>query len=415
MRILIVSCVFPPEPVISSQTSAQVAHALADGGHDITVITAFPSRPAGKLYQGHPRRLFQRSQESGFALIRCFTFLSPESWLVSRFLENIAFGVTSGLATLSVRRPDVIYANTWPIFAAGILSLVSRLRHIPMVISIQDVYPESLVTQKRIQADSWLARFIRRIDRWIVKGCQSVIAISESFARIYRNDREVIPERLYIVPNWSDSKSVTPDDDRGTEFRNTRGIPQDAFVVLYGGNIGVAAGVETVIEAIRYLRDMTNLYLVIAGEGSSLSICQALAREIDSRRILFHAPWLKEETSPVLSAANVLILPTRGGQSLVSVPSKLVSYMLAARPVIALALPGSDLSKLVKEQSRCGWVVEPDKPEQLADKIKTVAMMSPNDLILYGQAGRDFALENFTGDVCLPRIVHILETIAARA
>ena len=135
MRVLIVSPLFPPEPVVSSQTSAQIAHSLIERGHDVTVITAFPSRPAGKLFPGYSRRLFQRTQESGFTLIRCFTFLSSKSSMVSRFLENISFGLTSGLSVLTAQKADVIYANTWPIFASGILSAVSRLRHIPMVIN----------------------------------------------------------------------------------------------------------------------------------------------------------------------------------------------------------------------------------------------------------------------------------------
>jgi colanic acid biosynthesis glycosyl transferase WcaI len=100
MHILIVSCVFPPEPVVSSQTSAQIAQALVERGHDVTVIAPFPSRPAGKLYPGYSRRLYERKHESGFGLIHCFTFLSAESRMASRFMENISFGLTSGVAVI---------------------------------------------------------------------------------------------------------------------------------------------------------------------------------------------------------------------------------------------------------------------------------------------------------------------------
>ena len=413
MRCLIVSAVFPPEPVVSSQTSAQVAQALVERGNDVTVVTAFPSRPAGKPYPGYSRRLFQRENgPAGFELVRCFSFLSSESRMASRFLENISFGLTSGCAALISRRPDVIYVNTWPIFATGILFIVSRLRKIPMVISVQDVYPESMVSQKRIRADGLLARWMYWVDKRITRGCQAVIVISESFAAIYSNERGVVPERLHVIPNWVDNKSVTPDDDRANEFRANRNIPYDAFVIVYGGNVGAAAGVETVIESFRYLTNSREVYLIIAGAGGNLAACQQLAKKIDCRRVSFHTPWLLEETSMILSASDVLILPTRGRQSLVSVPSKLIAYMLAARPVIALALPQSDLAEMV-ERSGCGWVVEPDQPEQLAAKIKEVMAIEPSERTRRGQAGRMFALRNLTREVCLPKVIAILEAAGA--
>jgi colanic acid biosynthesis glycosyl transferase WcaI len=219
-----------------------------------------------------------------------------------------------------------------------------------------------------------------------------------------------VPERLHVVPNWVDSKSVTPDDDRANEFRANRNIPHDAFVIVYGGNVGTAAGVETVIESFRYLTNDRKVYLIIAGAGSNLVACQQLAKKIDRQRIVFHIPWPVEETSMTLGAADVLVLPTRGRQSLVSVPSKLISYMLAARPVIALALPQSDLARII-ERSGCGWIVEPDQPEQLAVKVEEVMAMEPAELTGLGQAGREFALRHLTREVCLPRVIDVLEVV----
>ena len=79
MRILVVSPVYPPEPVISAQTSAQIAEALADANHTVTVVTSFPSRPAGKLFPGYRRRLVQRERaKPGLEIVRCFSTISPE-------------------------------------------------------------------------------------------------------------------------------------------------------------------------------------------------------------------------------------------------------------------------------------------------------------------------------------------------
>lgn len=88
MKVVIVTAVFPPETVVSSQTSAQIAHALSERGHQVRVIAPFPNRPAGQLYPGYSRRLFQR--DSGIdelEVIRCFNLLSSRSGMLNRFME----------------------------------------------------------------------------------------------------------------------------------------------------------------------------------------------------------------------------------------------------------------------------------------------------------------------------------------
>jgi colanic acid biosynthesis glycosyl transferase WcaI len=105
-------------------------------------------------------------------------------------------------------------------------------------------------------------------------------------------------------------------------------------------------------------------------------------------------------------------LPTRGSQSLSSVPSKLITYMLTARPVIALALPQSDLAEIL-EQSACGWHVAPDAPDALTVKIREVAALSKAERLQAGEAGRKFALQNLSREVCLPKVVNVIESAAA--
>ncbi len=411
MYVLIVSAVFPPEPIVSAQTSAQIAEELASRGHEVSVVTAFPSKPGGSIYPGYRRTLYERQRVGEhLGVVRCFSFPSAESSVASRFLENLSFGLTSGGVVLASRRPDVIYANTWPIIAAGLLSLVARVRRVPLVISVQDLYPESLVAQGRLGPSHILTRWMRWIDSIIARGSQAVIVISERFAEIYRQDRKVSGDRVHAVPNWVDGRSIAV-EEWSAEWRLEQGIPRDSLLLAYGGNIGMAAGVETVIEAFRHLRGEERVHLLIAGEGANLAKCQALASDVASGTISFCTPWPVEETSRILRSADVLLLPTRSDQSLVSVPSKLAYYMLAARPVLALALSDSDTAQLV-ETSGCGWVVEPDRPELLACQIQRMVAMAPSELIRRGTLGREFALRNLTREACLPAILDVLESVS---
>jgi colanic acid biosynthesis glycosyl transferase WcaI len=413
-RVVLISCVFPPEPVTSAQTSYQLAEALAAVGHDVTVVAPFPSRPSGRLYAGFSRKFCRRQRhEAGFELIRCFSTLSRNSGIASRLLENLSFGLTAGWMALVRPRPDVFYFNTWPVVATGLVCLAAMIRRVPFVLSVQDLYPESLVTQKRVGAEGFLFKCIRGIDARIARRSAGIVVISERFAGTYRDSRGVAPERVHIVPNWADPRDVVT-DEACRRFRDALGIPERAFVLAYGGNIGAAAGVETVIDATRHVSAHANVTLVVAGEGSRLEACRSAAIASGSSRIIFRAPWPAEETDVLLSMADVLVLPTSGAQSLASVPSKAIRYLLAGRPVLALALPDSDLAVLLK-QSGGGWVVEPDRPDELAAKIEAVSRLSMEELNRIGQMGRGFALTNLTRDVCLPRVARVLEAAGRRS
>jgi glycosyltransferase involved in cell wall biosynthesis len=90
----------------------------------------------------------------------------------------------------------------------------------------------------------------------------------------------------------------------------------------------------------------------------------------------------------------------------------MIYYMLAARPILAMALKDSDVATMV-ESAGCGWVVEPDQPHLLAVEISKVLDMSRGALHARGQAGRSYALERLTKEKCLPRVIDILKTMAA--
>ena len=168
-----------------------------------------------------------------------------------------------------------------------------------------------------------------------------------------------------------------------------------------------AAGVETLIEVFSHLRHCHQCYLLIAGEGSRLEDCRRMAAVCGNPRVLFHSPWLTTETSLVLGAADVLVLPTRGQQANASVPSKLLAYFLSGRPVLALAAADTELADLVNAGG--GWVMPPDQPGELATAIENLLVTDKLTLTQRGEQGRIFTLRHLTRAVILPRLVSVVE------
>lgn len=414
MNVVIVSAVFPPEPVVTAQTSFQIADELFHDGHQVTVLAPFPSRPDGRLFKGYRRSLYRR-ESIGFSVIRCFSFLSRKSTMGSRLLENVGFAITCSGRLLLLPQPDVIYMNTWGIFCPGMVSVVAWLRGIPVAVSIQDIYPESLSQQKRISAHSFLFKILRAIDRSIAHSAKALIVISDQFRETYRLDRGVPADRIYVLQNWGESSSVNVDARGAYGLRQKYGILDHTMLAVYAGNIGAAAGVETAISAFEYLWNDENICLLIAGVGSSLGACQQMVEEKGLQdRIFFYTPWPKKDTGIVLGAADVLLLPTQGEQSLVSVPSKLISYLLSGRPVLAMVLGNSDTAKLII-QAKAGWVISPDDPAGTAAALKVIAASPPEDLRAAGARGLDYALCHLTREANLPKMIQLLiETAECR-
>ncbi|MCE9614317.1 MAG: glycosyltransferase family 4 protein [Lentisphaerae bacterium] len=413
MNVVLVSCVYPPEPVVSAVTSRELAEALVSRGHTVTVLAPFPNRPGGRLYPGFRRRMFARdSSAAPITLCRCFSILSPRARTFSRLAENLSFGLSAALALALQRRPDVIYSNTWPIIATGFLTAMARARRIPVVLNIQDLYPESLVMQGRGAEGSLTVRTLQRWDRAIAHAVRHVCVISPGMAARYAGARGLAADALHVIPNWQPAEPVASDADV-LRCRQAWGLPGHDWVALYGGNIGPAAGVETLIRVFTARDPAVPAHLVVAGEGSQLDACRALASHSPRpHAVRFHAPWPATQTAIVLRAADLLLLPTQGRQSHVSTPSKLIHYMLAARPILAAAWPDSDLAHIM-HAADCGWVVPPDDEDAWARALHAFNAVPAAERERRGQAGRAYALTHFTRNACLPRLVQLIESAAA--
>src|SRR5205814_8020709 len=117
-----------------------------------------------------------------------------------------------------------------------------------LVLSVQDIYPESLMSQRR-RGSGLAARVLLALDRWIVRGAAAVVVISERFAEHYRRTRGLEASRIHVVPNWLPSAETEERAGASDACRDRNAIPRDAFLLVYGGNVGVSASVETAIEA----------------------------------------------------------------------------------------------------------------------------------------------------------------------
>jgi colanic acid biosynthesis glycosyl transferase WcaI len=403
MKILIITCVFPPEPVVSARTSFDLASFLSEKGNNVIVVCPHPSRNNIKD-TGY-------SQDLPFLVNRVFSIKSNKSTFFSRFLENISFGLSTFIFVIRQKNVDVIYANTWPIFATGLLVVASKIKKYKVVVSVQDLYPESLVTQGRISENGIVAKMFIFFDKWISRKCEHIIVLSEYFKDVYIKSRLVRADKISIIKNWVKSDDILPVEMLAARSDIERHIghsfDKDDTICIYGGNIGTASGLDEFIQFIPKIN--TRVKFIFAGDGSLVSELRCLLSEQKmSDRVFFITPWPSEMTSSVLSSADILLLPTAKGQEFSSVPSKLITYMLASKPIMLIADCESEIAKELKK-AECGLVISTRSSEMVANGFSEFLQKSDKMKEKMGLCGRQYAKNNYSYELSVNKIYSLLK------
>jgi glycosyltransferase involved in cell wall biosynthesis len=390
-QVIIVSCVFPPEPVVSAQISKQLADYLSNS-HSVTVISPKPSRPLNFSFS-------KLEEIKKYKHIIANTFVSPQNSFIKRFLESVSFGLYCFIhILLNCKRIDVVYMNTWPIFAQWFVMLSCKITSIPFVIHVQDIYPESLSTKLSNRLGKVVNSIFIAIDKSILRNAKKIIVISDKMKDYLSKTRVVSKSDFTIVYNWQ--------IDGASSFLNIKNDSNSRpFTFMYLGNIGPLANLSYIIKV--FSNTNINSQLIIAGSGSDKENCKNLVQKLKVNNIHFlDVPDGK--VFEIQSWADCLLLPMQSGAGNFSIPSKLIAYLFSAKPILACIDLDSDISGILQSAS-CGWLVAPDDYETLLKHFDTIPKLDYSQLNLLGNSGRNFALSNLSQEINLKRLSDSIE------
>jgi glycosyltransferase involved in cell wall biosynthesis len=396
MMILLLSSVFPPEPVVSASIVYDLAVALSKKW-DVKVVTPKPSRPMGFSFKE------EYIENEGFEHIVLHSFTYPKSKIIGRMLESFIFGKHAA-KYIKRNRKEIrcIYLNTWPLLAQYLIVKASKKYSIPSVIHVQDIYPESLLDKlplfKRL-----IFKFLLPIDKYIQKNSSKVITISPKMKNILFTTRNMEENKIDVVHNWQN-------EEKFIEYRNSekKEPKSSCFTFMFLGNLNRTAAVDVLISAFK-VNGTKNSRLVIAGTGSERGLLLSLADNKQGVNIEFwDAPIIR--VPEIQDRADVLLLTLKKDAAQFALPSKLMAYMFSAKPIIACVNEESDTANAIK-QANCGWVVPPEDIVALAAAMKTVASIPHAELICYGRNGFNYALENYSKKKNLQKMVSIIDKL----
>jgi glycosyltransferase involved in cell wall biosynthesis len=394
-NITIISSVYPPEPPVNARMCSDLAGALAERGDNVTVVCPQPTRPLGTDYSAYsaPGRILA-NREGNIEIVRLPSFTSPQSKLIPRMRESWSFGTHCCLylADRAVR-PDVLYVHAWPLLAQALLAVYAKKQHIPIVLQIMDIYPESLMNKLPAIGRPLFYEPLRMLDRWTARKATIISVISESMRKTYVHDRRIPDERVVTIPTWQDEKVFDSVLDR-EEACCHYGVSSELFTFVYLGNIGPVAGVDLLVRAF-HKADMRDAQLLIIGDGSQKNSCIEIARRIGAPNIIFISDPDARNVAKLQIMADVFLLPLKRGAGSSSIPSKLSAYMFSGRPVLATIDEDSDTAAVIHDAA-CGWIGPPEDQQWLSAKMKAIVAMAPRQLATLGANGREFALVYFS-------------------
>lgn len=392
--ILIVSAVFPPEPVVSAKLSHDLSEALSVSGK-VMIAAPKPSRPYGFEFTSQPI-LNENSQ-----LFYLESFICPESKIMGRLKEAYSFGkATFKFICQNHADIDRIYSNTWPLFAQYLTVRAAKKFNIPITIHVQDIYPESL-SNKFPVLGKVIDAILIPVDRYVFKHANNIIAISEKMKGYLIRTRKVSQARISVVSNWQDEA----DFDKFNSSNNPVKQEYSLFTFMYLGNIGPVAGVDLLIDAF-VKAGIADSRLVLAGAGSVKNQMKKRAEMYPDINIEFwDVPDGKVQA--VQYQADVMLLPMKKGAASSSIPSKLPAYMFSKRPIIACVDEGSDTAIAI-DSSNCGWRLPPENVNELCNKMIELSKMNKQLLYKMGEMGYNYAIENFSKKNNLSKLIKVI-------
>lgn len=289
--------------------------------------------------------------------------------IVSRFRQELYYG---GAFASRARAygPDVILSSNDPLFAKAVAARWCEQSATPWVYWLQDIYSLAMTNIARSRfgvAGTGLGRGFQRLERRLLGEAAGVVAITADFLPMLR-DWSVPEERVHVIENWAPLEELpaVPRDNRWSRDRELAGPP----VLLYAGTLGLKHDPRVLVRMAERFQS-TGAKVVVVSEGAGATW---LAKErdrlgLDNLVLLPYQPF--EQLPEVLASADVLVALLDPAAGVFSVPSKILTYLCAGRPILA-ALPGSNLGARTIERSGGGVVVAPDDPEamvQVAEQL----------------------------------------------
>jgi glycosyltransferase involved in cell wall biosynthesis len=386
IHLAILTQYYPPEIGAPQARLSSLAEALVRRGHRVTVVTALPNYPGGKIQKGY-RGLVRQEYRHGVRVIRSWLIPTRRADMLPRLACYCSFAASSALVgTALLQRPDYLMVESPPLFLGPTGLLLARLKGARLIFNVSDLWPDSAVRLGVVREGSMPHRLSAALEARCYRGAWLVTGQTRDI--VDDIGRRFPGTRTFHLPNGVDCRRFGPEK---TDAASRRLVQfEGRCTALYAGLHGLAQGLDQVLDAAAVIPPSGGLEFVLMGNGPLRESLIHRAQSEGLAHVRFLDPRPHAEVPGLLAAADIIIVPLH--QSLTNaVPSKLYEALASGKPVVLIA--GGEAARIVRD-GEAGIVVPHNDRAGLAAALLRLA----GDAGLrnrMGMNGRRIAAERF--------------------
>jgi glycosyltransferase involved in cell wall biosynthesis len=403
LKILLLNQTFYPDVVSTAQHLGGLAEALAEKGHEVTVVT-------GRRAYDDPDKIFPAQEMwRGVRIFRVFStrFGKQAKW--RRAADFASFIVNCCAQLLFLRRHDIVVALTTPPLISFIGAWRAKLWRAKFCYWVMDMNPDEAIAAGWLRADSFMGKMLERMSRFSFRRAGRIIAL-DRFMRDRIIAKGIAPEKIAVIPPWSQDNDVRFDAAGREQFRKAHDL-QDKFVVMYSGNHSPVHPLDILMQAAERLKNDKSIAFCFVGGGSEFKRVQRWA-EVGKRANVLCLPYQPlNQLSASLSAADAHVIIMGNAMLGIVHPCKIYNVLSVAAPVIYIGPQPSHVTEILDKlgDEHLAIRVAHGEAETLANQIQNLQQKTAG-------VRRPLSKEvsaAFSKNVLLPELIGLLEDLQA--
>ena len=403
MRILFFTHYFPPEVNAPATRTYENCKRWVEQGHDVTVITCTPNCPDGIAFPGYKNKRIQKEEVDGITVYRVWTYLAANQGTIKRIANYVSYMFSATLSGL-FHKPDLIIATSPQFFCGWAGLLVSKFKGTPFLLEIRDLWPDSISAVGAIK-QNWIIKGLEKLEEWMYRGADKIVTVGEGYQRELLQ-KGVPSDKISIVHNGIDPTDFYPRAS-DLDLKKSLGL-QGKFVCSFVGTIGMACGLQVIIESAKQLQKMGHhdVHFLLVGDGASRAQLESEVQQKKLTNVTFLGRRKRQEIPGLLAISDACLIHLKDHALFRTVlPSKLFEAAAMARPLI-MGVAG-EASKIV-ENADAGICIEPENAQQLTQAILTLKS-NPKQAQKWGSNGSSYVRKHFNREILAQNYLQLIQ------